>query len=57
MYGIMGLAGGRGAEMCLHPSLSIDQLWWVVFIVVGRRVELSIMDLTEIFLKHKLGTR
>ena len=46
--GILGSAGGRGAEKCLQLSLSIDQLWWVIFMVVGRRIESSIMDLTEI---------
>ena len=48
--GMMGSAGERGAEACLQPSLSIDQLWWVISIVVWRRIELSIMDLTEIVL-------
>ena len=48
MYGTMGLAGGRGAEMCLHPSLSIAQLWWVIFMIFGWRIESSIMDLKEI---------
>ena len=46
--GILGSAGGRGAETCLQPSLSINQLWSVIFMVIGRRVESSIMDLTEI---------
>ena len=49
--GMLGSAGGRGAETCLQPSLSIDQLWWVIFMVVGRRVESSIMDLTGIVFK------
>ena len=46
-WGMLGSAGGRGAKTCLQPSLSIDRLWWVIFIFVGRRVESSIMDLTE----------
>ena len=25
--GLLGSTGGRGAETCLQPSLSIDQLW------------------------------
>ena len=49
--GMLGSAGGRGAENFLHPSPSIDQLWWVIFMVVKRRVESSIMDLTEIVFK------
>ena len=36
--GIMGSAGGRGAETCLQLSPSINQLWWVIFMVIGRRV-------------------
>ena len=36
--GMMGSAGERGAETCLQPSLSIDQVWWLIFMVIGRRV-------------------
>ena len=46
--GIMESAGGRGAETCLSSSPSIDRLWWVILMVVWRRVESNIMDLTEI---------
>ena len=45
--GMMGPVGGQGAETCLKLSLSIDQLWWVIFMVIGRRVESSITSLTE----------
>ena len=44
----MGLDGGQGAEVFLHPSHSIDQLWLVIFTIFGWRIESSIMDLTEI---------
>ena len=46
--GMMESVGGRGAETCLKISRSINQLWWVIFMVIGRRVSLSIMDLLEI---------
>ena len=55
--GMMGLAEEQGVETCLQCSPSIDQLWWVICIFVRRRVESSIVDLTEIVFRHKLGIK